>query len=485
MGLWITLVLVDLVTVATFARCFTGPGELLLLVPLCLLAHLVARAGRIVGRRTNRLLGAGIWLLAVILVAWVPIAALDWHSLSWGLPLASSQHVLASQFHAGWAIFSNQVAPVAENRGLVIAAAWASGAVGLAAEALDADETLPAIVALIPAFDIMVFTGTLGTPTARGPELAALAAFGVAYLALAARRSKGEQVVTARVEGSAAASAGRRPGPLVRTASTNGSGRPAGQPPSGPPRSAAPKWRGKGLGAIAAPGLVVLAAVAAGVIGPLLPGAKSPALVAWHGGPSGRHNGQGGPPINRPSGPIIISSLVQVGEEEIDNPDVPLFDEYSPEPTREVLATLDVFNGNQWLPGGPRSSMAAGGSVPTFDDATSISQLERKPQALDVTRQKTSITQVIKVLYKTGDALPIPGEVEGIDGLIGVTISPDNGEVLAASELLSPGETYAVRAEINPGWGAVGQQLRSDGPAAPPVDTSLPRTGAGAHHRPC
>ena len=273
LGLWVSLVLVDLVAVATFARCFTGPGELVVLLPICLLAHIVARLGRVVGNRGSRLGGAAVWVLAVVLVAWVPIAALEWHSLSWGLPLGRSQHLLASQFHAAWGIFSNRVAPVAENRGLVIAAAWAAGAVGLAAEALDADGALPAVVALIPAFDIVVFTGTLGTAAGRAPELAALAAFAVAYLAARSRQSKGEQVVTARVEGSAAVRGPRRLVANPQSAAANGSGRPTGERgPGSAASTATTRWRNKRLGAIAAPGLVVIAALSAGVIGPLLRG---------------------------------------------------------------------------------------------------------------------------------------------------------------------------------------------------------------------
>ena len=481
LGLWISLVLVNLVTVATFARCFTGPGELVLLLPICLLSHVVARIGRIVGR-TSRAGGAAIWVVAILLVAWVPIAVFDWHSLWWGLPLGRSQHLLAAQFHAGWATFSNRVAPVAEIPALVMAAAWASGAVALAAEALDADAALPAIVALIPAFDIVVFTGTLGTSAGRAPELAALAAFAVAYLAGTARQAKGEQVVTARVEGSAAIPRSRRIGVSSVSAATNGSGLPIGRPPSGRSTAAGSggpraKWRGKGVAAIAAPGLVVVAALAAGLIGPLLPGAKSAALVAWHGGPNGGRHGGKGQALNHPIGAIVISNLVQVGEQEINNPAVPLFDEYGPEPTREVLATLDVFNGNQWLPGASRSSLqGAGSTVPTFSDGHSAPQLEQHPLPLDVTRQATTITQVISVVYSggIGNQVPIPGEVVGVNGLRHVSISAGDGEVLAAGGGLSQGTTFTVRADLSPGTGVVGQELEPDETSAPAVDTSLP-----------
>ena len=48
---WMALVLLDAVTVATFARCFNGPGELAIVVPICVGAHLLAHAARRVSRR--------------------------------------------------------------------------------------------------------------------------------------------------------------------------------------------------------------------------------------------------------------------------------------------------------------------------------------------------------------------------------------------------------------------------------------------------
>ena len=177
---WMALVLLDTVTVATFARCFSGPGELAIVVPICLGAHLLAHLGRRVRREGRPGAGIALWILTVVLVAYVPLALVDGASFRLGfLPLTGTQHLLASQLHAGWLIFSNRVAPVSQASGLVLAAGWAAGVLALAAEALDADTTLPAIVALVPAFDVVVFTGTLGTSTGRAPELAALAALAV------------------------------------------------------------------------------------------------------------------------------------------------------------------------------------------------------------------------------------------------------------------------------------------------------------------
>ena len=165
---------------------------------------------------------------------------------------------------------------------------------------------------------------------------------------------------------------------------------------------------------------------------------------------------------------------MQVGEQEIDNPAVVLFDEFGPEPTREVLATLDVFNGNQWLPGGSRSSLDGKGStVETFPHRLSIAQLERTPAPLQVTRRATTITQVISVAELGGNEIPVPGGLVGADGVGHVTLSADTGAALTSGDL-SRGDTFVLRADLNPGWGVVAQSLQPKATGAPAVDTSLP-----------
>ncbi|MGH9295849.1 MAG: hypothetical protein ACRD0B_11000, partial [Acidimicrobiales bacterium] len=201
---WLPLVLLDAVVAASFARCFTGPSELWLLVPVCVGAHLLGQLARQVGARRWPFLAGALWVVAVLLVAWVPVLALDWSSVAAGLPVGHGATVLGHQMSQAWAVFSSDVAPVPAMPGLVMAASWACGAMALAAEALDADAGLPAVVSLIPAFDVVLFTGTLGTAVGRPVELAALGALGVWYLAAVAGAGAGrrQHVVLARVEAS-------------------------------------------------------------------------------------------------------------------------------------------------------------------------------------------------------------------------------------------------------------------------------------------
>jgi len=414
---WMALVLLDAVTVATFARCFNGPGELALVVPVCVGAHLLAHLARRVGRNGHSLGGYGLWALTALLVAFVPVVLVDGSTFTWGLPLGATQHVLAHQMHVAWLIFSARVAPVTESRGLVIATAWAAGVLGLAAEALDADSALPAVVALVPAFDIVVFTGTLGTPTGRAPELAALAALAVWYLAGTTRHAAGEQVVTARVEGTST-SGGTR-------AFTSGGRRRIGlrTPP-------------------AATGLVIVAGLAAGVVGPLFPGATSAPFVAWHG--SGKSS-----PLNAGGhnggfvGPIALSNLVQVGEEEIDNANTPLFKVYGSTPTREVVAILDGFNGNEFF----RTANGPEHPVPPF--AGSTAALEANPPKPVLGKDSEEVTQVISNIDFGGDELPSPGTPIDLGGDAGASMQGSDGPLVVAPGVLGTNDyTYAIQAAL-------------------------------------
>ncbi len=46
MSEWLSLVLTDVIAVASFARCFTGPGELTAALASLLVAHLAGLAAR-------------------------------------------------------------------------------------------------------------------------------------------------------------------------------------------------------------------------------------------------------------------------------------------------------------------------------------------------------------------------------------------------------------------------------------------------------
>lgn len=433
---WLLLALTDCVAIASLARCFKGAGELALLVPVCLAAHLFAGGGRRLAGRSRRAGRSGAtsgtlltlcgWLVALLVTGAVPLVAFDWHSFVWGLPLSGTWHLTHSQLSSAWSIFANRVAPVAQTPGLVAAAAWASGAVAVAAEVLYADSALPAVLALVPAFDVVVFTGTLGTTSGRSVELVAVAGLSIAFL-FAAQSDRPS--VSAIVLGRAGEPEGRALG------ESEGAARPFA-------------WllgRGKGGGRKWLPGATLAAVVAAGLLGPALPGATSSPLVAWHGTGRPTPGGSPGPGSGGVGGGIEVSNLVQVAEEEVKNSNGLLFTVFSRQQIRDRLTTLDHFNGVRWSEQGGSGRS----TVQTFS-GPSPARVEGHPPAASILPDGgQQVEQVIEIDSLAGHRLPSPGKAVGVDGAGEVSVT-DGGSSLVARSGLHSGLTYAVRSVLPP-----------------------------------
>jgi len=344
MSAWLALVLTDVIAVATFARCFTGPGELVAALPSLVLVHLTGLAARgwLSGLRATagtesggteggaggtakkargpdehgrRRLQSGWWALGLVVAVFLPIGVVLGPTFFWAVPGHAAWHAILEDLRTAWAAFSLRVAPVPELPGLVLATAWAAGAAGLLAELISSKARIPAVFALMPAFCLYLFAAALGTDSWRALGLACIAASACWYLvAVVGERERAEGIVVASSD------TGLSPG--VRAA---------------PHGAAAVMLR-----------MALRAALAAAVIGPNLPGARSVARVAWHG-TAGFGSGTATlvPGGNLPQG-IQVSTLVQVAQEEVDDPSAALFTVYSSMPTREMIAALDEFNGNIW-----------------------------------------------------------------------------------------------------------------------------------------
>jgi transglutaminase-like putative cysteine protease len=448
---WVLLTVTDLIAIATLARCYSGPGELAVVVPACLLVHLLAGGGRRLAarRRSDAATGSAAdprplpsivlaalgWLAAVLAAFLLPLVLLESHTLTFGLPLSHTWQAVNGQLSVAWSIFSDRIAPVVEVPGLVLATAWAAGAVALASEVLYADAGLPAILALVPAFDVVVFTGTLGTSTGRALELAAIAGVALAFLVAAqGDRRPTRAIVVARTAA--------RPGPVT-----------AGEPSSrDTARRSGRRW--------ALPGVTVVAAVAAGVIGPVLPGATSAPLIAWHGVDALRASGVGiGDSGPERANKTYVSDLVQVAEQEISNSGTLLFAVHSSERLRETLLTLDRFDGNAWT----RVTAPSGQSTAVDQFSTPLATVERRPPQPTVLASGSDVVeQAIDISSLGGQFLPTPGVTDAVDGVSGVSRLGTYGPTVALTSL-TPNFTYAVRATLPPSSAAL---LRGAGGAA-------------------
>jgi transglutaminase-like putative cysteine protease len=405
MNAWLVLVLVDVVAVAGFARCFTGPGELTAALVTLAVVHLVghaswrARPGP--RRRWWAVASAAAVLLPIGVVLGPTVLAHGPGGAAWG--------VLASDLRAAWRAFYFKVAPVPELPGLVLVTAWAAGALGLSAELIFSKRQVPAVVALVPGVAVYLFACSLGTGAWRVAGLACIAGAACWYLVAAAReREQASDVLVA------VADTGLSPG--RRTASY---------------RAAAAILR-----------IAVLAAAAAAVIGPNLPGARSAALVTWRGLGAAGTSTTLVPGTGTRAQAIEISTLVQVGEEEVDDPTVALFSVHSSIPTRELVAALDKFNGESW------GASSAAPETPLGRFATSLRADEQRPVApVSDGSGRSKLVQVFDVAQLGGTNLPAWGVPVAVDGAGHVTRDGPSGPLVSGTAIKG-GSAYAVSSVI-------------------------------------
>src|SRR5208283_3619263 len=219
MSAWIALVLTDVIAVTTFARCFNGPGELTAALVTLLVVHLTclqARGGpigirggpfrepgqdgshSIDGRAKPWLARSGWWALAFAVWVLLPVVIVLGSTFFSAVPGQATWHAMSRDLGAAWRAFSYKVAPVPELPGLVLATAWAAGAVGLLSEFLSSRRRIPAVFALMPALGVYLFAAALGTGSWRVLGLASIASAGCWYLVATVRdRDRSQDVLIA------------------------------------------------------------------------------------------------------------------------------------------------------------------------------------------------------------------------------------------------------------------------------------------------
>jgi transglutaminase-like putative cysteine protease len=306
------LAALSLVAAFSLARCFVGPGEVLPAAVAAIVGDVSILLATSAARR-SRSLGASLAVIGPVAVVIVPLWIVLGGATTWGWPTFSTWSVVAGDLSHAWSVFNILRAPVPELPGFSLVGAWAvGGAALLAGWAADGGDTPLWVVA--PPSAIFLFTSALGTagwrPLAITAEVAALGWY--AASARAARR-----VHTIGIAERQDAAGGRRPR-----------------------LSLGMVWP--------AAAIVTIAALLAGLVGPRLPGAVSPALVSLRNNSGGSYLGSGGDAISAPVGQINVSTLVQVAQEEIYQPKALFFIIATPAQTYTILTTLDGFNGDVW-----------------------------------------------------------------------------------------------------------------------------------------
>ncbi len=299
----VALVVVSAATVVGLGPLFTGRSYLAPLLLVVGAAHVVNFGGRAL--RQGLVVVAAVSSIAFILVAtWV----LEPATTRYGLPTFATWHAASADLADGWTRFQAVVAPARPATGLLLAAA---GALWVAVFLADwaAFRLAAPFEAVIPTSGLFLFAAVLGSDR----ERLTTAVFLVAVLAFLLLSRVARQETTVR-------------------------------------------WIASGTGRGTRSMLVTGTCMAATAIlvgfaaGPLLPGARDPALVALSGHGSGR--------VPR----VTLSPLVDIKARLIDQAAVEVFTVRSPVAAYWRLTSLDRFDGELWSSGG--SFEAAGGALP-------------------------------------------------------------------------------------------------------------------------
>jgi transglutaminase-like putative cysteine protease len=388
----IALTALTLGAVYSLNRLFVSGSYVGPVVATAIVMHAVAWGCRRQGLRTPAALTVSLASL-VLLVAWLVLP----ETTRYGLPLTGTWRSAVGALRDASTEFHSVVAPAPVTRGFLLATVTAIGALALLAD-WAAFRTRATLEAVAPSFTLFVFAAALGGHQHRtasvAVELAAILGFVVVHEAVVNRQSSAWFA--------------------SRTRGAMGS---AGQV-------------GAFLGAVALlTGLVV---------GPLLPGAGSKAVILWRGADRGAGSGTR----------TIPSPLVDLRTRLVDNPNVEVFTVKSSAPEYWRLTSLDTFNGVEWSSDNSYNTVGhrLGASTPT------------PGQRIE---QDYSITGPISSIW-----LPAAYEPDRINGISGVSYNADSGSLISTHDT-TEGLRYQVSSVIS-----VGQLNPQNLEKAGPIPTS-------------
>lgn len=447
------LVAADLVAAAALARSFSGPGMLVpvlsavLAVPFIMgLALVGARWMERRGASPGRLYELAAAALAAALAAAVPIWWAFGSTTVVGVPTATTFHRLAIALDRASVAFKVLRAPVPELTGLVVAVSFIAGTTALLSVLAVSWHRGGRVWAVLPSVALFCFASSLGAPDGRTLDLAAEVAVVIWYLVAAAPKAVSHDARRVVAE------------PLT---------------------SHAEDVSGVAGARRATAGFVAAATLAAVVVGPLLPGAGTTALVHLHersapaqvdllGTVSGVEAVAGSSSRTGPGGSIAESLLVQVAETKLgSDARTVLFRVHSERPSYWLTTTLSGFNGDVWYATQPEEPIqlppVPPGSVPFAAPLPGIAA--------------ELVTDRFSVVHLGGNRPPAPsGTVAASSSALGLDYDAAGGGLLSSGSLRR-GISYTVEATIPEPQRAeeLGELPSSVAIAPAAVDLSLPK----------
>jgi transglutaminase-like putative cysteine protease len=352
-------------------------------------------------------------LVGVLVVAWLVLP----ETTAYGVPWLGTLRAAGHQLSQAATDFKKVVAPTPVTDGFLIATI--AGVVACAALADWAAFRMQATFeAAIPSFTLFLFSAVLGAP--RHMSLAVAAYLAALVVFLVVHQAERAGATTAWF----ASQSRSGHGALVRA------------------------------GAM----LVGVAVLAALVLGPHIPGAGQPAVIAW------RNTDRPGPG-NRST----VSPLVDIRGRLVDRSSVEVFSVKSSRRAYWRLTSLDTFDGDIWSSNG--SYRPTHGGLP--------SGVGQAPA--DKTVQEYSISSLDSIW------LPAAYEPERIDGVKHVSYNPDSGSLISDAET-SNGLTYKVQSavphltssELNKSGATLPATVRTRYLALPPISDRVATTARQA-----
>jgi transglutaminase-like putative cysteine protease len=285
----LTLTCLTVAAVLGLARLFEAASFFAAVLAFALLGHglaLLCRERRWGGPATTAVGVVGLVLgVSDLLLA---------HTTAWLVPTPATLAEAGHRLGSAWDVFSSVKAPAPVHPGLVLAAALATYVIAWVADTAAFRAAAP-VEAAVPATSLFIFGAALGAPPLRAPSTAVFLGALLAYwLATRAWRSSTSPGWTTAQHGA--------------TGGLLGSG-----------------------GRLA--GVVVVGAL---VLGPLVPGAGSSALVPWRA--SDRDSGTR----------LTVSPLVDIRARIVDQADTEVFTVRADERSYWRLTALDEFDGRIW-----------------------------------------------------------------------------------------------------------------------------------------